>query len=150
MKKLLVFLLLLCALGTTFVFKPQNNPLLINDGLQKVCVVSDKKTENAQSVVCGDLVFNYYTPQAAAENLKTLQKDAKSVQYYLSCSVDDILKLLNASVVSRQNIDDLCVVCAYTAAFDKCIYVDGKKVNVQIAQKDGQVVAGFPSILTGF
>ena len=151
MKKLFVFLLLICCLGATFAFKNENNPIFSLDGIEKVCFVDDEKYEimDVQAVNCGDLTFNFCSLSEAKENISKI--NFKAVQLYFSdISTQKLLKTLKASVISEENVQNISIVNAYTPYFSDSVLVENKKVNLQIAVKDGQVVAGFPMILTGF
>ena len=151
MKKLIVFMLLLGCLSATLLVKFESNPLFNIDGVEKVCFVSTRQYDELESVNCGDLVFNYCTLETAKQNLKRYSDGAKAVQFYFnSMTSEDLLKQLKATVISVDEVEGMLVTLAYTPYYQECIFVDGKKVNVQIAEKDGKVVSGFPAILTGF
>ena len=152
MKKLFVFLFLICCLGATFAFKNEKTPIFAFNEIDEVCFVDDKNYENLdlEAVNCGDLVFNFCSLSVARENFSKID-DAKAVQIYLSdISLEEILKKLDAKIVSEENVQNIQIINAYTPHFSKSVFVEHKKVNLQIAFKDGQIVAGFPMILTGF
>ena len=65
-------------------------------------------------------------------------------------NVSDVCQRLNLSIVKKEFIDDMEIVYGYTSLFSDHIYVDGKQSNVQIVQKQSEVIAGFPIILSGF
>lgn len=151
MKRLIVFCLLIAGLFSAIVFKPQTNPLFSIDGVEKVCFVANEKFENLENVNCGDYVFNYCSLQTAKENLEEFQKKSKAVQvYYHDVSLEEVLNKLKANVVSEENIENIKVVVAYTPYVQDCVFVKNKKANLQLAEKDGKLIAGFPAILTGF
>ena len=70
--------------------------------------------------------------------------------YFSSVTLEKILNFLKASKVSEENLDDLTVINAYTPLYAGCVYVQNKKVNVQIAIRDDRIVAGFPVLLSGY
>lgn len=153
MKKLIVFLFLLCAMSSTAFFKFDKNPLFSLDGVQQVCFVSNSEIQNERvsCVHCGDLVFNYCSLATAKANLKEFQKNVKAVQFYFSeVDVDQLISTLKATIVSETEVEGMTVIMAYTPYYSDSVLVDGKKVNLQIACKEKQVIAGFPAILTGF
>lgn len=63
---------------------------------------------------------------------------------------DYVAEFLAMQQAQTQNIQDMTIVYGYTSKFDKCQYVDGKKVNVMIVEKQGALLVGFPIIMTGF
>lgn len=151
MKKMIVFMLLLASFVCVGVLKKQNETIFALDGVQKVCFVSDEKYPNLEFSTCGDMFFNFCTLQEAQQNLKEFSQKAQAVQlYFENIDLQSLLKSLKASKVSTTEIDHLNVIVAYTPFFDDCILINGKKVNLQIAEKDGKLIAGFPAILTGF
>ncbi len=153
MKKLIVFIFLLCCVGVTALFKLETNPLFKIEGVEKVCFISNTEidSECVDSVYCGDLVFNYCSLEDAWQNLSEFSQNIQGLQFYIvDVSVEDILSVLKASVVEEFEQEGLYVVTAYTPYYQDCVYVNGVKVNVQIASNDEGVIAGFPMILTGY
>lgn len=150
MKKLVVFILLLCCLAATFAFKNEMNPIFALDA-QKVCIVADKTCNfQTETVQCGDLIFNFCPASVARENISKLG-DFEAIQvYFLDISVDEILKTMHANVISKESVGEIEIVNAYTPYFGKSVQMSGKKVNLQIAAKSGEVIVGFPMILTGY
>lgn len=152
MKKLIVFVLLLACLASTLAFKNEKNPIFSLPA-QQVCFVDEKSYADkfeVETVQCGDLIFNFCSLEEAKKNLEKVE-NFKAMQFYFSTtSFEEIIKTLKADVVSRENVENLEIINAYTPFFSKSVLLDGKKVNLQIAVKDGLVVAGFPMILTGF
>lgn len=152
MKKVVVFVLLLSCLGATYAFKNENNPIFSLPA-EQVCVVDDEDLSDlleAESVHCGDLIFNYCTLQKAKENFEKIKNFDAIQLYFTSTAQDEVLKALKASITSEEFVDGLKIVNAYTPYFSKSVFVKSKKVNLQIASKDGLVVAGFPMLLTGY
>lgn len=153
MKKFIVFAVILAAVCCTPLLKLAKNPIFSFSQVEKVCFVKSEKVnlDGFETVYCGDLVFNYCSFSTAQKNLEILKNDIKSVEFYLkNAKIDEILKKLDAQTISEQTIDGLCVICAYTPYYQDCIFLDGKKVNLQISCVDDQIIAGFPAILTGF
>lgn len=153
MKKLLAFLLLICCLISTFHFKSQTSPIFSLENIGKVCFVNEKSfdIENVENIESGNLFYNYCSLETAKKNLDLLQKNSKGVQLYCEkVDLDYVLKTLKAEIVSQNEIDNMKIVYCYTPFYDKAVFEDGKKINLQIAMKDEQVVLGFPLILTGF
>lgn len=153
MKKIIVFVLLIAAICSTAFVKFEKNPLFDVGQVEKVCFVNSRPIsgEGIDAVYCGDMVFNYCSLETAQKNLKNLKNDAKGIEFYIkNVKIDDILTKLDAEVISNQTIDQLCVICAYTPYYQDCIYINGKKANLQIAHINNQIIVGFPTIFTGF
>ncbi len=152
MKKLLVFVFLLTCLGCTTFFKLETNPLFNLNGVDRVCFISSVALDKTESVNCGDMVFNYCSLSTAKENLSDFKEDLIGVEFYFdeSVNLDEILTILKAEIISQFESDNLVVLSAYTPYYQDCVYVNGKKVNVQIAISGGCVIAGFPMLLTGY
>lgn len=153
MKKLFVFLILLGCLCSTFAFKNQKNPIFDAKNVEKVCFVDEKSYDDdffVESVQCGDMFFNFCSLDEAKKHIDQL-KTFKAMQFYfVSTPAADILESLKAKIVSTERVENIEIINAYTPYFDKSVVVQGKKVNLQLAAKDGDIVAGFPMILTGF
>ena len=151
MKKVLVFVFLLCCLGATFVFKNGKNPIFSLPA-EEVCFVDEEDCSDlleAETVRCGDLIFHFCSLEKAKENFDKIKFEA--VQFYFSSiQVDEVLRLLKADVISEENVDGLKIVNAYTPYFSKSVFVENKKVNLQIASRENKIVAGFPMLLTGY
>ena len=152
MKKLVVFVLLLACLGATFVFKNEKNPIFSLPA-EEVCFVDEKSYADKfsiETVQCGDLIFNFCSLKDARANVDKIG-DFKAVQFYFSSiSVDKILDCLKADIISKEEVEGLEIVNAYTPYFSKSVNIKNKKVNLQIALKEGQIVVGFPMLLTGY
>ena len=61
--------------------------------------------------------------------------------------VERIVQLFNLKVTSTLSIDGLQVVCGNSAKLTGGVTLDGARVNLQIAYKDGTVTVGSPLIL---
>ncbi|MCH5152568.1 MAG: hypothetical protein J1F68_01220 [Clostridiales bacterium] len=67
-----------------------------------------------------------------------------------SQDVDRIVRLFNLQVSSRLNLDGLHIICGNSARLTGGVILDGAKVNLQIAYKDGTVTVGSPLILGSY
>ncbi|MBP3431500.1 MAG: hypothetical protein J6K39_01420 [Clostridia bacterium] len=153
MKKLIVFMFLLCCFVGTIFFKDEKNPFFSIDGIEKVCFAANEKIGcfDVEGVHCGDLVFNFCSIETAKSNLSELKKQSKSMQlYFQGGDVHQLLDSLKAEIVSTSEHEGLMVFNCYTPYEQSCVYVENKKVNLQIAVEGEKIVAGFPVILTGF
>ena len=151
MKKFLVFVLILACFCSVALFKTESNPLFSCKNVEKVCFISSNEIEEAQSVKCGDKVFNYCTLQQANEMMSDLKSELDGIEFYIKdITFERLCEILKAEVVSQSKIGELNVFCCYTPYQQNCVVINGKKINVQIAVYEDMVLAGFPMLLTGF
>ena len=66
------------------------------------------------------------------------------------CNVYETAQKLNMSTIKEEEIEGMKILYGYTTFYSGHIYIDGKQVNVQLVQKQNEVIAGFPIILTGY
>ena len=151
MKKIIVFVSILCAFCALSFFKIEKNPIFELKNVEKVCLVSEQEYSDMESVVCGNKFFNYCTLEQAKEKVVELENNIDSMQFYLK-GVDfkNLCNLLNVEIVSSIDLGSLKVYCCYSPYAQKSVLIDGKKVNVQIALEGKNIIAGFPMILTGY
>ena len=64
--------------------------------------------------------------------------------------VDRIVRLFNLNVTSTLNIDGLQIVCGNSARLKGGVTLEGERINLQIAYKDGTVTVGSPLILGSY
>lgn len=153
MKKLIVFVLLLCCLATTGFVKVDKNPLWQMTNVEKVCFVcdSDYKSDKIDSVACGDMFFNYCSLNVAKDNMQMLKKDMSAVQFYLkNQDLKALQEKLKYKHISQTTLENLTVYCGYSPYGQDGVYVDGQKANIQIAVEKDLIIVGFPLILTGY
>ena len=153
MKKLLVFILILaCCISSVFI-KNDINPIFNFSNIDKVCIVSASNFQNdgeIESVACGDKYFNYCSLDVARTKIRELKNDFDAIQFYLSGNVDEFLNKMKFQLVSTSSIEGIEIYYGYTPYYQDCVFVDGKKVNMQVAVVGESIIAGFPLILTGY
>lgn len=152
MKKMILFLLIVSTLFSTLSFKVDKNPLLAYE-IAKMCIVGDFETEaeDVEIVPSGDLYFNFF--KSEFENFyKKYSDNAEAVQFYfLNADLGQMFYDLKFEIIEESKVGDMQVYCGYSPFFQKSYFLDGKKCNLQFAcYKNGEVVIGFPIILTGF
>ena len=155
MKKLVIFILILCCLCGTMFVKTQTNPLFLHKDVESVCFASatnyEKENLDVESVACGDVFFNYCSLSTARQNLQKLKKNATCIQFYLADSdIIDLLGELKCQNITESQFDNICLYSGYSPFCQSAVFVDGKKTNVQIAVSNDEIVIGFPVILTGY
>lgn len=153
MKKLVIFILILvCTVSSLFV-KNDINPIFNLSNVEKVCIVSASNLqygEDIESVACGDKYFNYCSLEIAKTKIKEIGNNFDAIQFYLSGEIDKFLSKMKFEQISTSRIENIDIYYGYTPYYQDCIFVDGKKVNMQVAVVDGSIIAGFPMILTGY
>ncbi len=149
MKKLVVFILIIISVFLTTFVKDKLNPLFACANVYEVCLVVDNNAITGDVIKCGNKDFVYLNKEEGLEKVK--QCKVYSTQFYLKdISLFDILDLLEGYVVIEQEFSDLEIYYCYTAMEQDCVYIDNKKVNLQIVLRENDVVAGMPLILTGY
>lgn len=158
MKKMIAFLLL-C--GTCFGFYAackingaNEFHSLATAAAKSVCFVTnvqaDIQDENVKIVPSGNQYY-IYMPIRLQEKYSSLAGICGYVYYYPpSVPVDALQAELMQFASSYQNIGKTRVVTGYTNRFADFCFVNGKKVNIQLAVTEGAVIVGYPMILTGF
>lgn len=86
---------------------------------------------------------------------KTLQQEGEvlgfAVRYDLGkVSENELLGCLKAQVVKVERVGDITLYYAYSHRMSNGVYVDGKKVNVQIAVTDSAITLGSPLIMGSY
>lgn len=121
------------------------------NAVEEICFVSNERFEGFNQVECGNKIFNYGTLSQAKNNLSALKQKSDSFQFCLEeIELDSLFKLLKFQEIKTSEIDDIMIIYGYTPYGEKSIYLDGKKVNVQIAVRENKLIVGFPMILTGY
>ena len=83
--------------------------------------------------------------------MQMFKKDMSAVQFYLkNQDLKALQKKLKYKHISQTNLENLTVYCGYSPYGQDSVYVDGQKVNIQIAVGEDLIIVGFPLILTGY
>lgn len=150
MKKLIVFLFIIALVVGGFSFEGLSKGIFVAEGIEQVCFVSGKQYEDFESVQCGEKFFNYCSYEKAKEKA-FLVKNCDAVQFYTNEeSLKAVLDKINYQQLYSEVVEGIEIGYGYSPCYASSVFIDGKKVNVQIARKDGKVVIGFPMILTGY
>ncbi len=70
--------------------------------------------------------------------------------YFKSLDINQFQKNVNGRIFKTQEVEEMQMYQGYTNLYKDFRYVNGKKINIQIAVKENEVIVGFPLILTGF
>ncbi len=154
MKKLILFILIIACLFPTMLEKVETNPLFDMQNVEQVCFISENKFEvdGVESVKSGDLYYNYCSLSIAKANLNEFKKNMKGFQFYFKKEpIENIIQKLKVDILEQITLEDgRNVLCGVTPYYDNYIYMDSKRVNLQISISENEVVVGFPIILTGY
>ncbi len=124
-----------------------------NEDYESVVVVSAQENLIDGEVIKNGNDFYYYLSKKNAEKvIKTLDLDKVSgiVYYFSNKSLDYFNKKLNYSLTSPSNVGDRTVYYGYDKSYYDFRLIDGKKMNVQLANDGERWILGYPMILTGF
>lgn len=150
MKKILVFVFIALMIGLSYFAKDTYNPLFTLAETYKVClIVKDDGLNEGEIISCGDVDFVYCTKEEGLNMVKKVP--VTGLEFYLkNVSADEILKILKATIIEESEVQEIRLIYAYSPFYQDAVIVDGKKVNLQLAFKGNEVIAGFPLILTGY
>ena len=150
MKRLLVFIVIVIFISLTCFVKNSSNPLFTLAETDRVClIVEDGSLSEGEIIDSGSVDFVYMSKEEALKATKNVI--LHGVEFYLSnIEVEEIIKILKADVIKESEIGGLNLIYAYSPFYQDNITMDGKKVNVQLALKGDEIIAGFPIILTGY
>ena len=148
MKKMILFLLVVSCLCCPFILGEKC--VFSLPEIDYVCFVSEEEIDGAyDKVFSGNKIFSYCTLEEAKKVYLSQKIDAVEL-FFEKFDLKTIEKKLDLQVVSIEEFEGLKVILGYTPCYKDCVYVDGKKVNVQLAVYDDKMIAGFPMILTGY
>ena len=153
MKKFLIFLLVGICLSIVIPSKYKEGVLSLVEDANRVCFVSSEKleVEEVESVFSGDLVFNYCSLGKAKELIGEVQSNLEGIHFeFEEKSEAEILSVFKGEKVYEEVVDGIRIVYCFSPYYQKCITLNGEKVNMQIAFKDSELIVGFPLILTGY
>ena len=157
MKKLLVFLLLLACFGylancDQFV----EASIFGKISAKRACFLmqnapNDQLFEEVEVVLSGNQVFCFCEFSFAEEFYKVHKDEIDGVQLYFDgVKPNEFFEKLDCQNISSKSVSGGCLYEAYTPYFLKSVNDGGKKVNIQLFCKDGEMVVGLPLIFTGF
>jgi len=153
MFKFLVFLAIAAALVMVH-FSGLDNPRLERLGGGELRIHSREQIQSplVERMYQNALGFTYVTRSENARELR--QKfdviDGESFVPDEKMSVNRILGILGHQVVDRQENNIMQVVYAYSGRARDFIMSGSRRVNLQIATRDGRVTVGWPVILGSF
>ena len=151
MKKFFVFILIVLVLAGFSFLKASDMELLSLNNIEKVCFISSEKFDVDEVVTCGDKYFNSCELNMAKNKFDEFLEKSDSFQlYFEDLTYEELSKNLKFQQVSFEKICGIDVYCGFTPYANKSLFLNGKKINAQIAVMQGKVIAGFPMILSGY
>ena len=149
MKRVLTVLFLLSLLSV-IAFKDDFTNLN-NSHITKVCVVSQQEIdEGFDRVVKSGNDFFYLFSCDYDVNIGRFSQISGINLYFTDYSLEEIIKDYHIDYFKGKDVEDYQIYYGFTNLFKRCLNIDNKKVNVQIAANKQQIIVGFPCILTGF
>lgn len=107
--------------------------------------------ERIEVVLSGNQCFYFCDFPVAEEFYDNYKGDVLGVQVYFDAvDVQDVLDMFNCQTVSSQTISGGVLYTAFTSQYNAGLVENGRKTNIQIYFKNGEVIVGFPQIFTGF
>ena len=150
MKKLISFILIVFMISLTLFIKNGENPLFFCEKVYKTCFVVDESIKSDDMTTCGNKNFLSFNRDDGYKFIKS-GTNVDAMQFYLrDITLDYLLDLLKVSIIEEQNVDNFHTIYGYSPYYQECIFIDDKKVNVQIVTENDVIIAGFPLILTGY
>ncbi len=146
MKNLIVFFLIV----SLFAFLYFQSPSLSFDEACSACFVVEKEVEGFDQIKNGnDFLVQVY------EDFENFYNSYNEIikgfnLYFTSLEIDQFAKKVNGQIYQSQSVENIDIYYGYTSMFKDFRYLQGRKVNIQIAVKENEVIVGFPLILTGF
>lgn len=150
MKKLAVFIFVgLILAGLMFVPKQFS---VQEELIQKALVVTDLASATGSGekfVVNGNDAIICLN----AEKLQEFQENFPVKALIFTINKQNFAKFtqnLQLQTITQTQIEGMQVTYAYTPMFSQSYVADGRKCNVEIAEREEEIVIGFPSIVTGY
>ena len=147
MKRVIGFFVAVILLIGVCVFK-ENDYALFN-GFSRVIVVSEQEQLYQNYLINGNQYYYIFDENADVKQL--LKQDFVSYNFYYSPDFN-IEKFMSNLDFCYQggDVEGYKLYYGYYSDFNDFRYVDGKKVNIQIALTQSEIIVGLPLITTGY
>lgn len=147
MKRVIGFFVAVILLIGVCVFK-ENDYALFN-GFSRIIVVSEQEQLYQNYLINGNQYYYIFDENADVKQL--LKQNFISYNFYFSSDFN-IEKLMSNLDFYYQggDVEGYKLYYGYYCDFNEFRYVDGKKVNIQIALTQNEIVVGLPLITTGY
>lgn len=88
--------------------------------------------------------------KSVRRKLKDINGESLSYTAALSDELDWLCSFYSVTVYSTQSIDGITVISGYSSKLGDSIKIDGKNVNIQLAQNGTRITVGCPLILGSY
>lgn len=154
MKNIVVFVLIFCLLFFCSAFEKNNNFLLqmYEEGQAEFFVLSFQENlpEFAKSQKSGNGYFITCDLKLAKYLLKDL-KNVAGVTIKTNGEIDkNLLNKLQIKILKTEEIYGRKIVYGFSNFFDQFVFMQNKKVNLQIVENNGKLIIGNPIIFGSY
>lgn len=151
MKRMIAFFVVVAILiGIKFI----NRNNLPNFEFEKLVVISQVSNLFDQEKIQNGNQFYYTFDKINGKNIiKNLDnKDFDGLVYYFNKSVgiDRLKNKFDFVYKGKENIQNLQIYYGYDSDYPDFVFLNGKKVNVQLVENSTNIIVGFPMILCGY
>ena len=120
-------------------FNVQKNNLFALDGISSIYFV--KRDGGVQ-------VYEEQSKNAFSQ--LELSENEGVILTFENNSLENVSSLLDMKIVKKEVVDGIESVYGWTNLYEDFVCIDGKQTNVQLVARQGEIVAGFPVVLSGF
>ncbi len=151
MKKLMVFIFVILSAGVCIAVPKADVFGMANaKSYTLILNVEEAKAENLTFTQNGqDAIFST-ADKSQAHQLYKKYNPKCAILTFDKGEYNNILNYLKIDAKSTQKVENMQILCAYTSIYPEYRVVENKKVNVQMAIKEEEIICGFPMIMTGF
>lgn len=149
MKKIIAFFLLFLPILFLLKNKEGSDSIFNLEGVDKACIVT-KSEAHGQNFI-ETMACNYiYLDEKEIEKRNDIKDILGYILYLKNSNTDYITKKLQMLILNEENIEDKKVLYGYTPFYKDSVYIQNKKVNVEMILDQDEIIVGFPMILSGY
>ncbi len=141
--------LLLCTVIILLVFVWQGEKYFGFEGLTEVCFVTEFDYDFENMTKTEKENYIYSTPQNA--KFYNLKIDESGIMLrFVERNVYDLIQDFKGEILKIEEIEGKTVFYGFTPFEENFIMLENKKINMQIVEKEGEIIVGLPIILGSF
>lgn len=147
---LIMFAFVIFGLKTNSDYK---NLFKLFERYEKVILVTENNIMHETKIVNGEKKYYTYLKNQegrAIDVLTDLSCEGLVFRFSESLDLEYFKNLFNFNLSDSKEIANLQVYSGYTSLFNRFIFENNKKINVQVAKTNSGWIVGLPVILTGF
>lgn len=103
------------------------------------------ETPDFEHTLCGSMVLFTLTKEEFFDNKDNLNYFSMSIESE-EMDAESLLNAVGALIKFEQSLESLQIYYAYSEKLGEAVVIDGQRVNLQIAVRDGKLIAGSPLI----